>query len=103
MVWLVWLHVAPLPGCKVTPESGEPALECAVRAETPGDVHEALDTALRKHRYRVDEIEACVAFDPARWDDASDPDGRVRAAAAAAREQGGVQFASFGRASPLPS
>jgi hypothetical protein len=23
----------------------------------------------------VEEIEACVPFDPARWDDATDPDG----------------------------
>jgi hypothetical protein len=103
MVWLVWLHVAPLPGCKMTPESGDPALECAVRAETEAEAREALDTTLRRHRYRVDAIEAFLPFDPARWDDASDPDGRVRAAASAARERGGVQFASFGRASPLPS
>ncbi|MGH9886453.1 MAG: hypothetical protein ACREBE_13040 [bacterium] len=98
MIWLVWLHVAPLPGCKTAPESGDPALECAVRAETVAEVREALDTALRKHRYRVDEVEACVPFDPAHWDDAADPDGRVRAAAAAALGQGRVHFASFGRA-----
>jgi hypothetical protein len=103
MVWLVWLRVAPLPGCKVTPETGDPALECAVRADTAADVRPALDTALRRSRHRVDEIEACVAFDPASWDDANDPDGRVRTAAAAAREQGGVHFTSFGRGAPLPT
>jgi len=103
MIWLVWLRVAPLPGCKVTPESGEPALECAVEAETAAGVREVLDTALRRHRHRVDAIEACVAFDPAFWNDASDPEGRVRAAAAEVRERGGVHFASFGRSSPLPS
>jgi hypothetical protein len=100
MVWLVWLHVAPLPGCKTTPESGDPALECAVRAGTAEEARAALDTALRRHRYRVDGIEALVAFDPAGWNDATDPDRRVRSAAAAALEKGGVQFASFGRAAP---
>ena len=97
MTWLVWLRVAPLPGCKVTPESGADTLECALEADAPDDVRALLDAVLRPNRYRVAEIEACVRFDPLDWHSENDPDGRVRAAASAAREQGGVQFASFGR------
>jgi hypothetical protein len=101
VIWLVWLRVAPLPGCKVTPESGADTLECALEAESAADVREILDHALHRHRHRVDGIEACVAFDPGAWNDANDPDARVRnAAAAVARDGGGVHFASFGRAPP---
>jgi hypothetical protein len=101
VIWLVWLRVAVLPGCKVTPDGGEPALECALSVPRPGELppgelREALDAALRSHRYRVDEIEACVRFEPRDWHEGNDPDGRVRAAAAAASSQGGVRFASFG-------
>lgn len=100
MIWLIWLRVAGFPGCKVTPATGSDALECALSADAPHDLGAILDAALRPHRYRVGELEACVAFEPDAWDDRNDPDGRVRAAAAAAREQGGVHFASFGRAPP---
>jgi hypothetical protein len=97
MIWLVWLRVAPLPGCKVTPESGADTLECALEAEAKEDVRTLLDRALHPHRQRVAELEACIPFDPSAWNDRNDPDARVRNAAAAAREKGGVQFASFGQ------
>jgi len=103
VIWLVWLRFAPLPGCKVTPEGGEPVLECALSAATAGEVRETLDGALRSHRYRVAEIEACVQFDPRAWHAGNDPDGRVRAAAAAVSSHAGVHFASFGRGPPGPS
>ncbi len=101
MVWLIWLRVAPLPGCRVTPADGEPSLECALARPGPGELRptelrEALDAALQSYRQRVDEIEACVAFEPRDWHGANDPDGRVRAAAAAASASAGVHFASFG-------
>ena len=100
MIWLVWLRVAPLPGCKVTPEHGADTLECALEAGAEEDVRALLDGALHRHRQSVAELEACIAFEPAAWNDRNDPDARVRNAAAAAREQGGVQFASFGRKPP---
>lgn len=101
MIWLVWLRVAVLPGCKVSSEGGEPALECALSAPRsgelwPDELREALDAALLSHRYRVAEIEACVRFEPRDWHEGNDPDCRVRAAAAAASKKGGVHFASFG-------
>lgn len=100
MIWLVWLRVAPLPGCKVTPESDADTLECALDADSGEDVRGLLDRALHRHRQSVAELEACIPFDPSAWHDRNDPDARVRDAAAAAREQGGVHFASFGRAPP---
>jgi hypothetical protein len=108
VIWLVWLRVAALPGCKVTPDGAEPALECALSAPTSrelpsGELRETLDAALRSHRYRVAEIEACLRFDPRDWHEANDRDGRVRAAAAAASTKGGVHFASFGRRPPASS
>ncbi len=100
MIFLVWLRVAPLPGCKVTPESGDDALECALEVDAPECVLERLDAALHRHRQRVRELEACVPFEPEKWTDANDPGARVRSAAAAVRAGGGVQFASFGRKPP---
>jgi hypothetical protein len=100
VIWLVWLRIAPLPGCKVTPEHGADTMECALEAEARDDVRMLLDRALHHHRQRVAELEACIAFEPADWTDRSDPDARVRNAAAAAREQGGVHFASFGKPPP---
>ncbi|MEX2205548.1 MAG: hypothetical protein WEF50_04895 [Myxococcota bacterium] len=100
MIWLVWLRVAPLPGCKVTPENGADTLEGALDAESREDVRALLDRALQRHRQSVAELEACIPFEPPAWNDRNDPDARVRNAAAAARAQGGVHFASFGRAPP---
>ena len=100
MILLVWLRVEPLPGCKVTPEGGADTLECALEADGLREVHALLDAALHRHRQRVRELEACIEFDPAAWDEHNDPDARVRSAAAAARERGGVQFASFGLEPP---
>ncbi len=100
MIWLVWLRVTPLPGCKVTPESGSDALECALEAEAKQELRAILDEALRPHRYRVGELEACVPFDPGAWDERNDPDARVRSAAASAQRRGGVHFASFGQLPP---
>ncbi len=97
MIFLVWLRIAPLPGCKVTPAAGDNALECAVWASSRAEVPEVLEAALHHHRYRLDELEACVEFDPAAWDARTDPDGRVRAAVDAARARRGVEFASLGR------
>jgi hypothetical protein len=100
VIWLVWLRVEPLPGCKVVPESFDPSLECALPAARAEDVPAALDRALARHRQRVAEIEACIPFDAARWSDANDPDGRVRAAAREALASGAPRFASFGRRPP---
>lgn len=100
MIWLVWLRVAPLPGCKVTPESGADTLECALEADAREDVRALLDEALHQHRQRVAELEACIPFEPAKWNDRNDPDSRVRSAAAAASKRGGVHFAWFGRNAP---
>lgn len=102
MIWLVWLRVEPLPGCKVVPESFDPRLECALEAASANEVPAALDLALARHRQRVAEIEACVPFVADHWPDAEDPEGRVRAAARAARDSGRPQFASFGRMPPAP-
>lgn len=98
--WLVWLRVEPLPGCKVVPESFDPSLECALCAASAAEVPAALDRALARHRQRVAEIEACVAFDEREWNDANDPEGRIREAARAARDSGLPRFASFGRTPP---
>jgi hypothetical protein len=100
VIFLVWLRVAPLPGCKVTPESGDDALECALVADAPERVREQIDAALHRHRQRVRELEACIPFEPEKWNDLNDPGSRVRDAAAAVRERGGVQFASFGQKAP---
>jgi len=93
MTWLVWLRAAPLPGCKVTPESGTDVLECALEADAKADVRALLDAALHPHRYRVCELESCIALEPSAWNEHNDPGARVRNAAAAARERGGVHFA----------
>ncbi len=100
MIFLVWLRVAALPGCKVMPESGADTLECALEAETPEDVRALLDDALHRHRQSVAELEACIEFRPSDWNDANDPGRRIRKTASAAREHGGVHFASFGQKPP---
>jgi hypothetical protein len=102
VIWLVWLRVEPLPGCKVVPESFDASLECALPAGSADDVRAALDFALARHRQRVAEIEACMAFDARDWDDANDPECRIRDAARAARDAGAPRFASFGRMPPAP-
>ena len=102
MIWLVWLRVEPLPGCKVVPESFDPSLECALPAPSAADVPAALDLALARHRQRVAEIEACVLFEARDWNDANDPERRVREAARAAREAGAPRFVSFGLMPPAP-
>lgn len=103
MVWLVWLRVESLPGCRQVPLDGSDELECALELAQVDGLRAALDEALRPHRHRVAEIEARLAFRAADWDDRSDPESRVRAAAAAARERGGVHFASFGCRPPARS
>ena len=102
-IWLVWLRIEPLPGCKVVPESFDPRLECALPAASPEEVHAALDRALARHRQRVAEIEACVPFREGEWSDANDPDRRVRDAARAARARAAAQFAAFGCPPPAAS
>ncbi len=97
MIYLVWLRVAPLPGCKVVPDAADDALECALEAAAPERVPALLNDALHRHRQQVRELEACIPFEPDAWTDANDPDSRVRRAAEAVRTKGGVQFASFGR------
>ena len=103
MVWLVWLRVESLPGCRQVPQDGSDELECALELGHVDELRSTLDEALRPHRQRVAEIEAQLAFQATDWDDRSDPESRVRAAAAAARERGGVQFTSFGCAPPVNS
>ena len=103
MVWLVWLRVESLPGCRQVPQDGSDELECALELERVDELRATLDEALRPHRHRVAEIQARLAFEATDWDERSDPESRVRAAAAAARERGGVQFASFGCAPPETS
>jgi hypothetical protein len=102
-IWLVWLRVEPLPGCKVVPEAFDPRLECALPAAGEADVPAALDAALARHRQRVAEIEACVAYREQDWSDANDPERRVRDAAEVARASGAARFASFGLMPPGPA
>lgn len=103
VIWLVWLRVAPLPGCKVLPESFDPRLECALPVERAAEVPAALAAALAPHRQAVAEIEACIAYDARAWSDANDPEGRVRGVARAAQRSGRAEFASFGMPPPAPA
>ena len=101
VIWLVWLRVESLPGCRQVPQDGSDERECALELERVEELRAILDEALRPHRHRVAEIQARVAFRATDWDERSDPESRVRAAAAAAIERGGVQFTSFGCAPPV--
>lgn len=91
------MRIARLPGCKVTPEPGENTLECVLSAADRAHVREVLDAALAHHRYRLEELEACIEFDPKAWSGPSDLHGVVHATAQAVRESGGVRFVSLGR------
>jgi len=103
VVWLVWIRVESLPGCRQVPQPGSDELECALELEHEEKLRATLDEALRPHRHRVAEIQAKLAFRATDWDDRSDPESRVRAAAAAAIARGGVQFTWFGCAPPATS
>ncbi len=102
MVYLIWLSVAPLAGCRVVPQEFDPRLECSVSADSPESARELLEIALARDRYGIDAIEACVAYEAGSWGEAEDPGGAIRAAAAAAERSESPVFASFGRG-PRPS
>lgn len=98
MVFLVWMRIAPLPGCKVIPDAGANTLEGVVSAATEADVPRVLEAALRHHRYRLDALEACLSYQPKEWDRLRDPDRRVRDAAASLDGRSGAVFVSLGPA-----
>jgi hypothetical protein len=93
VIFLVWLRIAPLPGCKVIPDAGANTLECVVSAADASDVARVLEAALHPHRYRLDTLEACVPYEP------TDGDPRVHDAAASLAGKTGAVFLSLG---PVP-
>lgn len=100
MVFLIWMRIAPLPGCKVIPDGGANTLECVLSADGEADVRGVLDAALRKHRYRLETVEACVAFEPKDWHEHRDPQHAVRDAVESLRDRSGAVFVSLG---PVPA
>ena len=90
-VYLVWFTVDPLPGCKVVPDAFDPELECALRAPSPEAARERLERALRRHRYALAEVQACLAYDPA-----AEAGERVAAAAVRALGTDEPVYGSFG-------
>ena len=78
VVYLVWLEVSPMASCKI-PSASDPRLECAVPADTPEQVEPLIRSTLRRHRFELLRIEACIAYGSADWSDRADPDGVVAA------------------------
>jgi hypothetical protein len=98
VIFLVWMRIAPLPGCKMIPDAGADTLESVLSAGTESDVPRVLEGALQRHRYRLETLEACIAYDPNDWDDRRDPERRVRDAAELLRGKSGAVFVSLGPA-----
>jgi hypothetical protein len=96
VVFLAWLSVAPLPGCRAPGAPEQAELECAVWAEARGEVEAILQRTLRSHRLQLAKLQSCAPYRHEDWEGARDPQGRVRELARRAAATRAPAYGSFG-------
>lgn len=75
-VYCAFIEVDSLPGSEIDPtEVAGAAVRCYVRAEGPTDAEERCKEALREDRFKIVDVQWCVADDEVEWEHPDDAEG----------------------------